>query len=175
MTLADLKFLVGVLKSTSKLFKLRSQTRRVAGNICFRNISFIWKVGTMQLLFDYFIAAHLFSSILSISSSLWTAASSRRRTWYLALNRITLQHLTDGIIHIWFLLYTHLREDRIKLAGSDIVCVLATMPRSINPILQLVVALQKKTHLESVKQFISLRVWSRRVDSEAGSVERRLD
>ena len=40
-TLADLKFLIGVLKSTSKLFKLRSQTRRVAGNICFRNISFI--------------------------------------------------------------------------------------------------------------------------------------
>ena len=40
-TFADLKFLVSVLKSTSKLFKLRSQTRGVAGNICFRNISLI--------------------------------------------------------------------------------------------------------------------------------------
>ena len=33
-TFADLEFLVGVLKPTSKLFKLRSQTRGVAGNNC---------------------------------------------------------------------------------------------------------------------------------------------
>ena len=40
-TSADLKFLISVLKSTSKLFKLRSETRGVAGNICFRNLLFL--------------------------------------------------------------------------------------------------------------------------------------
>ena len=44
-TFADLKFLVSVLKSTSKLFKLRSQTRGVAGNICFYKSFILVKSG----------------------------------------------------------------------------------------------------------------------------------